>query len=278
MSTVETGPGPLASWFRLLGSELRLIASRRRNIVGLCALAAVPVVIALSVRLWGAGDLIYLNGTTGNGLFVAWSGLGTEMTLLLPLAIAAVAGDAVAGEASVGTLRYLLTVPVGRTRLLSVKYAGIVIAALATTVVIAVAGVVSGLLMFGAGPTTMLSGNQISLGAGLARLLLACGYVAAGMAALGAIGLFVSTLTEQPISATITVVLITGCMFLADNIGQLDWLHPWLLAHWWTYFVDLMREPIFPDNLIRGLLAAIVYATAAVLAAWAHFRSKDITS
>ena len=36
----------------------------------------------------------------------------------------AIAGDSVAGEANIGTLRYLLAVPVGRTRLLAVKYAG----------------------------------------------------------------------------------------------------------------------------------------------------------
>ena len=53
---------------------------------------------------------------------------------------------------------------------------------------------------------TLLSGTQVSTGVGLWRLLLVCGYLVVCLAALGAIGLFVSTLTEQPIGATIGVV------------------------------------------------------------------------
>jgi hypothetical protein len=37
--------------------------------------------------------------------------------------VAVVAGDSMAGEAGYGTLRYLLAVPAGRVRLLTVKYA-----------------------------------------------------------------------------------------------------------------------------------------------------------
>ena len=45
-----------------------------------------------------------------------------ELPLFLPLAVAVIAGDTIAGEANVGTLRYLLATPVQRSRLLAVKY------------------------------------------------------------------------------------------------------------------------------------------------------------
>ena len=43
---------------------------------------------------------------------MAFAALGLELPIFLPLAIAVVAGDSVAGEANIGTLRYLLTIPV----------------------------------------------------------------------------------------------------------------------------------------------------------------------
>ena len=61
---------------------------------------------------------------------MAFAALILELPLFLPLAVSAIAGDSVAGEANLGTLRYLLTIPAGRTRLLVVKYAAIVIFAL----------------------------------------------------------------------------------------------------------------------------------------------------
>ena len=65
-----------------------------------------------------AGGPDFISGITGNGLFVAFAALTVELPLFLPLAVATIAGDSVAGEANIGTLRYLLTIPAGRTRLL----------------------------------------------------------------------------------------------------------------------------------------------------------------
>ena len=101
---------------RFLRSELRLIFRRRRNLAGLLVLAAVPVLIAVAVKVSvagrGDGGPDFFGSITENGLFVALAALTIELGLFLPLAVAAISGDAVAGEANLGTLRYLLTVPV----------------------------------------------------------------------------------------------------------------------------------------------------------------------
>ncbi len=267
---------------RFLGSELGIIFGRRRNLAGLGVLAVVPIILAIAVRVsspGGGGDgPSFISAITGNGLFVAFAALALELPLFLPLAIATVAGDSVAGEANIGTLRYLLTIPAGRTRLLVVKFAAIVIFALSATLLVALVGAVMGLALFGGGDMTLLSGSQTSMADGVGRLLLAVAYLGAQFTALGAIGLFVSTLTEQPIGATVAVVLINVMMFILDSISQLAWLHPWLLTHWWTAFGDLLRDPIATGSISRGLLTAAVYAGVFWLAAWARFSSKDITS
>ena len=266
---------------RFLRSELKIIFGRRRNIAGLGVLAALPVILAVSIRAssgsQGAGP-DFIIGITGNGLFVAFAALALELPLFLPLAVSAISGDAVAGEANLGTLRYLLAIPAGRTRLLVIKYAAIVIFAVAATFLVALVGTIMGLALFGAGDMTLLSGTQTSLADGLWRLALSWLYLAAGFSALGAIGLFVSTLTEQPIGATIAIVLVNVLMFVLDSIAQLEWLHPWLLTHWWRAFGDLLRDPIATESIQRGLITALVYAGVFWVAAWARLSTKDISS
>jgi ABC-2 type transport system permease protein len=286
MSTADLLAAP--SWSvrrvstRFLRSELYLIFGRRRNWAGLAVLAAVPVLLAIAVKASGTRSggegPDFFAAITDNGLFVALAALGVELGLFLPIAVAAISADAIAGEAHQGTLRYLLTVPAERTRMLAVKYAAIVIFALVATLVVAAAGVVIGLALFGGGPVTLLSGAQVSLGEGLLRLLAICVYLSIGLAALGAVGLFVSTLTEQPIGATIAIVMLNVASFILDSVPQVEWLHPYLLTHWWMSFGDLLRQPIALDSLRSGVLSAAAYALIFFSAAWARFGSRDVTS
>jgi len=266
---------------RFLRSELRLIGGRRRNQAGLAVLAAVPVIMAVSVRLSssdGRGGPDLLGAITSNGLFVALAALQIEIAMFLPLAIAMLSGDAIAGEANIGTLRYLLTVPVGRLRLLAVKYLSLCVGALWGVLTVAVPGALVGLALFGAGPMTTLSGTQIAAGQAWWRLTLICLYLTAGLAGLAAVGLFISTLTEQPIAAAIAVMIFTILSWILDAVPQLAWLHPWLLVHRWLAFADLLRDPIFTEDVWRGLGVNAAYAVVFWLAAWARFAGKDITS
>ena len=266
---------------RLLGSELRLIAGRRRNQAGLAVLAAVPILMAVAVKVSqprGGHGPDFLSSITANGLFVAFAALTVEMTMFLPLAIAMVSGDAIAGEANIGTLRYLLTVPVGRTRLLAVKYLSIVLAALWAVLVVAVVGAIVGIALFGTGPLTSLSGSQLPFWTAVGRLALVTLYLAAGLAALGAVGLFISTLTEQPLAAAVAVLIFTIVSWILDSIPQIDWLAPYLVVHEWLAFGDLLRDPISTEAIGRGLLVDAAYIALFWTLAWARFSGKDITS
>ena len=283
MSAVEVGAPPRTRSVstRFLRSELRLIFLRRRNLAGLGVLAAVPVLIAVAVRLSSpgrdSGGPDFFSSITENGLFVALASLTLELGLFLPLAVAAISGDSIAGEANIGTLRYLLTVPVARARLLAVKYAAIVAFAFVATLTVSVTGIVMGLLLFGGGDLTLLSGSQIGFGDGLVRVLGATAYLALCFASLGAVGLFVSSLTEQPIGATIAVVIFSTASFILDSIPQVSWLHPFLITHHWLAFGDLFRAPVAWGDITTGLYVAGAYAAVFWLAAWARFAAKDIT-
>lgn len=290
MSVAEAAAGaaPAPTRFRrpnarFLRSELLLIFGRRRNWAGMAVLASVPLIIAITTKIWppdggGAEGPNFFSSITSNGLFVALVAITVELPLFLPLAVAAIAADSVAGEANLGTLRYLLAVPVHRTRLLLVKYAAVVIFTFAAVALVAGVGAVAGLILFGGGPVTLLSGSQVPFGEGVLRLVGIVVYVAACLSALGAVGLFVSTLTEQPIGGTVAVVIVNIVSLILDSIPRLDWLHPYLPTHYWLGFGNLLRDPVAFGDLTPGLVSAGAYVAVFLAAAWARFAGKDVSS
>src|SRR4051794_15945118 len=140
---------------RFVRSEVRLIFRRRRNIALLAVLSLAPILLGLAVRLSAPsnGDgPAFIGQITENGLFLAFTSLVVTLPLFLPLAVSVVSGESVAGEAATGSLRNLLVVPVGRTRLLVAKYVGIAAFAIAAALTVFVVGTVVGLILFAHGP------------------------------------------------------------------------------------------------------------------------------
>src|SRR3984957_15272338 len=108
-------------------AELFTQFRRRRTLALLIVMAAVPALLAVAVYLSGGPQAgngpTFLDQVTRNGVFASLAGLTVTIPFFLPLTVAVFAGDTVAGEASLGTLRYLLVRPSGRSRLLLVKAA-----------------------------------------------------------------------------------------------------------------------------------------------------------
>jgi ABC-2 type transport system permease protein len=225
-----------------------------------------------------SGGAAFFNQIAGNGVFLTFIALSLLLILVLPVVMAVISGDSVAGEAGYGTLRYLLTVPAGRTRLLAVKYLAIVVWAVTATFIVSVVALLAGVILFPVGPVTLLSGTTVSLGAGLVRVLFVTLYVCAAMAALGAIGLAVSTFTEHAIGAIAAVMILVVASEVVDQIPQFAPVAPYLPTHWWNSFDALLRTPVDTTTLWHGLLSFAIYAAVFCAIAWARFTSADVTS
>jgi ABC-2 type transport system permease protein len=266
---------------RLFRSEVRLVMGRRRNLALIAVLCCFPVLIGFAVHHSPAtpGDgPPFLSQVTDNGLFLVFTSLTVLLPFFLPLAVAVTSGESVAGEASIGTLRNLLVVPVSRTRLLVVKYLASVVFALVCVAAVSLVGVVVGLVLFPHGDVTLLSGTTVSYGEALWRALLVLGYVTAMLAGLAAIGLFVSTLTEVPIGAMAATAVLAIISQIADSIPQISAIHPYLFSHPWMRFGDVLRSPMSWHGLQQGLLTQLAYLVVFLPAAWARLRTKDITA
>jgi ABC-2 type transport system permease protein len=210
-------------------------------------------------------------------VFLTLIALTFLLILVLPVVVGIVSGDSVAGEAGYGTLRYLLAVPAGRTRLLAVKYLTIVAFATAATFIVSIVALLIGVILFPVGPVTLLSGTAVSLADGLLRVFLVTLYISAAMAAVGAIGLAISTLTEHAIGAIAAVMILVVASEVVDQVPQFASAGPYLPTHWWNSFDSLLRSPIDTTTLWHGLSFA-VYAVLFCAFAWARFTTSDVTS
>ncbi|MFJ6553934.1 ABC transporter permease [Streptomyces luteogriseus] len=271
----------------LLRNELVTTFRRWRTLALLAVLAGVPVLVGIAVKIetgdgashgGGGGGPAFISQITNNGLFLVFTALAATLPFFLPMAIGVVAGDAIAGEAASGTLRYLLVAPAGRSRLLLTKYATVVIFCLAATLVVAVSALTVGALLFPLGDLTTISGTQISFAEGLGRALLIALAVAASLIGVAALGLFVSTMTSSGIAAMATTVGLLITVQILDQIPQLHALQPYFFSHYWLSFADLMREPVYWDDLTKNLGLQALYAAVFGSAGWARFTAKDITA
>ncbi|MFJ6062921.1 ABC transporter permease [Streptomyces tendae] len=282
-------PSPLWS-LGLFRSELLTTFRRWRTLALLAVLAAVPILVGIAVKIetgdgsslggggGGAGGPAFISQISNNGLFLVFTALAATLPFFLPMAIGVVAGDAIAGESSAGTLRYLLVAPAGRSRLLLTKYATVITFCLAATLVVAVSALAVGALLFPVGDLITISGTRITYVEGLGRALLIALVVAASLVGIAALGLFVSTLTGSGIAAMATTVGLLITVQILDQIPQLDALQPYFFSHYWLSFADVMREPVYWDDLVKNLGLQALYAAVFGSAAWARFTTKDITA
>ncbi|MEV5509817.1 ABC transporter permease [Streptomyces orinoci] len=287
MSRAEALPGRGRWLLPLFGNEVVTVFRRWRTLVLLGVLAAVPVLIGVAVRIEtrdggsvgprgdGQGPA-FLSQVTNNGLFLVFAALAATLPFFLPMAVGVVAGDSVAGEANSGTLRYLLVAPAGRSRLLLAKFTATMVFCLAATLVVAVSALVVGVLLFPLGEVTLISGTTVSFGEGLLRGLLIAGVVALSLVGIASLGLFVSTLTGSGIAAMATTVGVVITVQILDQFPQLHAIQPYLFPHYWMGFADLLRDPVYPDQIWRNLGLQGLYAGVFGSAAWARFTSKDV--
>ncbi|GIT80336.1 ABC transporter permease [Leifsonia sp. LS1] len=259
---------------------MSVLFRRLRTWAMLAALAAVPVLIAVAVRITGGSSRGpgFLSQITDNGLFVAFTALVVCMPLFLPLTIGVVAGDTIAGEASHGTLRYLVIAPAGRLRLLAVKYAGSAAFCVAAALTVAIAGAAIGAVLFPIGPVTLLSGTTVGVADAFGRLLLIAAYVVVSLLGLCAIGLFLSTLTDVPVGAMAATAVLAVVSQVLDQLPQLSDLHPWLFSHYWLAFGDLLRDPMSWDAFGQNALLQLGYIAVFGALAIGRFTTKDILS
>jgi ABC-2 type transport system permease protein len=273
--------------------ELAKLFRRPRTYLTVALLCALPLVVAVflaTVRIPpppGQGGA-FLSAVLGNGSLYPAAAMALVMPVFLPVSVAVLAGDAIAGEAATGTLRYLLVRPVGRTRLLVAKLVALAVFVLFAIVMVVLTSYLAGTALLGTGPAaggvavpadvTSLSGSTISP-AGLAlRLLGTVGYITVSMLGVAAIALLLSTLTDSALGAGMGALAVLVTSQVLVTLDAAAPVQPYLPTRYWLAWIDFFRQPVLWRDIQRGAALQAVYLVVLLGAAWANFMTRDVTS
>jgi ABC-2 type transport system permease protein len=146
--------------WNLLQIELYKISKRPRTYIAFAAISAIVGIFQFAFKADGQSymnlilqsvqDSFELDKSKAiNGYFMCYIILNT-LLIQVPILVALVAGDAISGEANMGTLRLLLTKPISRTQIILVKFAASVVYTIGLLIWMAVMALFLSLLIFGA--------------------------------------------------------------------------------------------------------------------------------
>jgi ABC-2 type transport system permease protein len=265
--------------------ELIKLWRRPRTWVSLFLLCALPALVAIFLAVTHIGPQpgqqpAFLAAVLANGALFPAAALAIVIPIFLPVAVAVVAGDSIAGEASSGMLRYLLVRPVRRTTLLLAKLLALTLFVLVAVVAVAVSGYLLGTNLFHAEPgaVTSVSGPTLSAGQLVLRIVAAVGYVAVSMLGVGAIAMFLSTLSDSSLGAALGALAVMVASQILVTLDAAGSVRPYLPTRYWLAWVDFFRVPVLWRDIDRGLGIQLVYVVVFLGAAWANFATKDVTS
>ena len=260
---------------------------RVRTWACLAALGAVPILFTVAVYVDPPRERRELNIftlLTASGLNVGIVALFFMSQFFLIVVVAAFGGESVSGEATWGTLRYLLVRPVSRTKLiLSKMLVAYVLTLIAVSVIIG-SGLLAGTIAFGWRDALILDRRllfpipvQVDAVEMLGRLLFGGGYVALTMLVVVCIGVFLSTLTDSTAAAVVGTVVTVVTSQVLTAIPGLDSVKPLLPTRYWDEWRALYStDPL--GSMWKGVWSALGWSLfITVLALW-RFRRKDILS
>ena len=290
----------------LLQIEVFKIFKKPRTYISFAAILAMVSIVHVALKADGVSYLAFLMGslkdsieipyeTVLNGYLVCFIILNL-LLIHIPLLVALVAGDAVAGEANMGTLRLLLTRPVSRTRFMLMKFAACTIYTVLLLVWMALLSLLLSILLFGTNDMIITRNDvveQIQRSDVLWRYIAAFAYAAVALTTVAALAFFLSIFADNsigPIVSTISIVIVFTILSEMQIPIYDTTVKPWLFTShmlaWKGFFYsksDADGQAIKGslENLpaiMKSLSILIGYICLFVGSAIAIFNRKDILS
>lgn len=252
---------------------------RRRTVLTLGFLALLPFILvgAFALSSGSSNDTFVDLAKTGAVNFTMFT-LFASTGFLLVVVVALFFGDTIASEASWGSLRYLLAMPIPRARLLRQK---LIVAAgysLAGLVLLPTVALLVGAAVYGWSSVQTPAGDTFSAWTGVARLALIVGYIAVTLLLVAGVAFWLSTVTDAPLGAVGGAVAIVIVSNILDSITALHGWRSVLPTHYQFSWTDALDVPITWTAMAKGCLASVIYAGLFFLAAFRHFSRKDVLS
>ncbi|MDB5196737.1 MAG: transporter permease [Flaviaesturariibacter sp.] len=276
----------------LLRIELFKIFKKPRTYIAFGAIAAIIALIQIALYVDGQTYVQFalsslegtfdINGRIINGYFVCFVVLQT-LLIHVPLLIALVAGDSIAGEANMGTLRLILTKPVSRNKLLLAKFSAAAIYSLLLLVFMAVLALAGSLLLFGEGDMIILKSSSVVIldSADIFwRYVCAFCFAALAMITVASMAFLFSLFAENsigPIIATMSVVILFTILTTMD-IPFFNAMKPYLFTNHMLNWKGFFERPPDKPEIWKSIGVLAGHIVLFVGTAMVIFKRKDILS
>ncbi len=273
-----------------LTAEVRRQLSRRRTQFAFGFLIALPLILVGAFALGdgpdgegggppnsqtGAAFVDLAQSSAANfAIFTLFASTGFLLVVLVALFV----GDSVPSEASWSTLRYLLTAPVPRRRLLVQKLAVGLLTGVAALLVLPGWSLLVGGIAYGWGDFADPIGRTLPWSAFLLRLLVIIAYLAVHLLFVGCAAFLIGVLTDAPLGAVGGAVLITIVSAILDSISALGDFRNALPTHYQYAWLQALDQTFDVGDMDRGALWALGYAAVLLTAAFVVFERKDVLS
>ena len=276
----------------LLRIEVFKIFKRPRTYISFVAITIIVALIQLAFSMDGesylrfglqsVNDKFELNGRIINGYLVCFIILQT-LLIHVPLLITLVAGDLVAGEANMGTLRMLITKPVSRTTLILCKFIASVIYTLLLLLWMAFLSLFVSILIFGTDDLMIFrSDKAIILREAEVpwRYLAAFGFAAIAMTTVASLALLMSVFAENsigPIVATMAIIIVLTIL-TGMELPFFNSLKPYLFTRHMLGWKGFFNNPVNYSGVLKSAFILILHIFIFTGTAVIVFRKKDILS
>lgn len=267
----------------MISVEIRRQAKRRRTLYAFLALLAIPSIVLVALLVNGGpgergGQPELVDVASSSGLNFALFMLLATSQFLLVVVVSLFAGDAVASEGQWGSLRYLLTRPIPRARLLRTKLVVATLYAGAAVVLVPLVSLAMGAIAFGWSAVQTPLAGALGVNTGLSRLALGTGYVVATMAVVVSLAFLFSTMTDAPLTAVGGAVVLVVVSEILDQVSALGTIRTWLPTHYWLAWLDLLVDPVDASKMTTGLLQMAPWVVVPLALAFRNFSRKDVLS
>ncbi len=275
----------------LISIEMYKIFRKWRSYIGFITIAVLVTIIEIAMLAEGKNYLDFLTQTIRgsfvfvgnfiNGYLISHLVLGL-LTIHIPFLITLVSGDLLAGEATAGTYRMLITRPVSRTKLLVAKFLAGLIYTHALILFLAVISLGLGLILFGGGELIVISDKIVIFAKDdiLWRFALAYGVAALSMTVVSALAFFFSSLVENAIGPIISTmaIIIVFIIFSGLDVDFFRELRPYLFTTYMNTWKELFRDPVDLGEVIRSSLVLAGHIVGLFGITLYLFNRKDIVS
>ncbi len=276
----------------MLRLELYKIFRRPRTYISFGIIAAITFLVQLAMyvdgksfvgfALQGVGEQFDIRGNILNGYLITYIIL-QSLLIHIPLLVALVAGDSIAGEANSGTLRLLLTKPVSRAKLVWVKFVASISYALLLLLWLAFVALALSLLIFGEGDMINLKSDAFVMLLKddiMWRYLCAFGFAALAMATVSALSMLLSVFADNAIGPIISTmgIIIVLTIFSAFDLPLFNSIKPYLFTTHMIGWKGFFDDPVPYSAIGRSAAILVLYCVVFLSTSIIVFNRKDIKS